>query len=310
MIKNILDVSKSKLIFLFILSCAIFLIGDFALLQENPDMDVGEIIHHIKPERVTIDMIESALPRQEKEIDLFKTLSLRFLGNNFDRENSLKRYLVVGAYLSAAQWDWELFKKKYLYEKKTDNPKVDDLIVQINVAMQEYLIKINHRLQLLKAPKKVLVEIDSMNNYFAASKNEKLLQNFSKIHQLFELISKEIRFIALSNKNSEISFNLGKWLVYETRIAYLCINGDKSDNDYYLSKMNEMFNGINFTDFIKISQEIFGKEIKTLADDSKTSFNRLRSMFFVKNLKDVRLIQSQLNNIFELFEIRFPNLQG
>ena len=104
--------------FLLMLFCL-----QFQCKKAQKPLQIPDILIQISPESLSLDLADQALPRLSEGLIL-----LRMRGGDNDiikgaaleQENNLRKCLLVGAYLSAAQWDWEQFmRRRFLHHAKT-----------------------------------------------------------------------------------------------------------------------------------------------------------------------------------------------
>ncbi len=303
------------------LHTVVFLFALFSSLPMACDAGQGEapdlssVIQHVDPHLITAALMDSALPRLSEEdfIVQLRGGETEMLRGGTEND-SLKNSLIIGAHLTAARWEWALF----LQRQRTPNPssknsaaefslpaQAGKLLNRLRFAMEDNLIKVNHRLKRLSAPQKLLQQIDQLKAHFAASAEKFPTVDFAAIDQSLDQIAKEIRLLMMQNKSLETSFAFGEWLVWEAELSNLCLRADKTKAQYFTQVMNQFYKRIDLNSLSKLSPHLLGVEG---ARPFLSSLTNLKSTFLVKTNRDVQRVRAEVTAILDLLELTFPSL--
>ncbi len=272
---------------------------------QHPPPDIDDILQRLGESAISVDVMDQALPRLSDEMVLFSLRGgdeLPVQAEQLEQEADLKKATIVGAYFTAARWDWAQFMAG------SRNPQQLD---QLKYAMEEYLLKINHRLHLLQAPQDLLEAIDAIKQKFAASKQRNKTVDIREVDEALEAISSQLGVFMLKDSKSSVSFTLGKWLVWQAELSNLCLVASESDVGYLRNVMNHSFQGINIGHFMDLANEIFqAGQRDERSRELKGGLRELSSLFLVESTQDVEFVRSEVKGLFELFDLRFPSLQS
>jgi hypothetical protein len=275
--------------------------------SEAPDL--SSVIQHVDPDLITAALMDSALPRLTEDEFIF-----RLRGGETDllrggpENDSLKNSLIIGGYLTAARWEWALFLQRQRTPKqssKNSAAEFSKLLSRLRFAMEDNLIKVNHRLKRLSAPQALLEQIDKLKAHFAASAEKFPTVDFAAIDQSLDQLAKKIRLVMMQNKTLETSFAFGEWLVWEAELSNLCLRADKKKAPYFTEVMNQLYKRIDLNSLSKLSERLLGAEG---ARSFLRSLTTLKSTFLVKTNRDVQRVRAEVTAILDLLELTFPSL--
>ena len=195
--------------------------------------------------------MEKALPRKNEDTIIFKLRGgdanvLR--GGDLTRESNLKKCLIIGAYFTAAQWEWQQFMRKERTENEID---------KLKFAMEDYLININHRLKHIQAPKDMLKEIDSTKAVFAASKKEFKGMDIKLTTEMLDKISTKLQAFMLTQQKYDISYKMGECLVWQAELANLCLMATGTNADYLRRIRNQSYRNFYWEQFKSFVEYLF-----------------------------------------------------
>lgn len=288
------------LVILFVCSC---------VAGQNEAPDLASVIQRVDPQLITAALMDSALPRLTEEEFIFhlrggETDLLRGGAEN----DSLKNSLIIGAHLTAARWEWAFFLQRQRtpnQSSKSSSAEFRKLLNRLRFAMEDNLIKVNHRLKRLSAPQNLLEQIDKLKAHFAASEEKFPTLDFTAIDQSLDLIAKEIRLVMMQSKSLETSFAFGEWLVWEAELSNLCLRADKENAQYFAEVMNQLYKRIDLNSLSGLSERLLGVEQSRSFLSSLTTLN---SAFLVKTNRDVQRVRAEVKIILDLLELTFPSL--
>lgn len=273
-----------------------------ACSEEPFEPDIKGVLEGLDASMITMEVIDTALPRLSEDRFIFR---LRggdpqiYRGDDINAESNLKKCLIIGAYFTAANWDWLQFIR---------SDRSDTHLAQIKFAMERYLMNVNHRLKSISAPLNLLREIDETKLKFEASDKQEIM-DVKQVDQSLDRISKGLRAFMLTQSDYEMSFNLGKWLVWEAELSNLCLNLGEEYAAYLREAMNQSYLNVDFVQFTDLSNQIVGSPIVGHASNLAELLIKLNASFLVNSNGDVKLVGEQVKSIFDLFDLRFPSLK-
>ncbi|MFQ5653041.1 MAG: hypothetical protein ACE5IY_24190, partial [bacterium] len=290
--------------------------------------DIGEVLQRLGPETLSVDFADGALPRLSDEMILFRLRGSRaaeaIRATDLEHENTLKRCLLIGAYLTAARWDWGQYMRiaaerleeddkgaKAPNEREGGPGLQEDQLKQLKSAMDDDFGNINHRLELLNAPLDLRQDIDTLKQHFAAGRDNIRTLPFREIDESMAAIASQVRVFIAGETNQSLSFALGGWLVWQAELANLCSNASKEDRGYVQSVMNVSFRRANLTQFSVLATEVFDSgKAQQNSREMVDSLQRLTEMFLVGNKDDCQAVHGEIFRLFELLKLEFPSLKS
>ncbi len=278
---------------------------------EDSALDVADFVDSIDADDITGDLIVESLPRESEDIP---SIVLRLKGNDYHTiaggstpESAAKQYLRIGAYFTAAQWDWQLFMKQYIASRKSPHQQnqADDLS-HLKMAMQSYLVQVNHRLDMQKAPKSLLLNVTKLNNYFSPAGTADLNSSFNDINTLFKSISFQLDTFILDVDHNKIGYKVGQWLVWEARLSHIYLTISPSKAESCKRRMNKLYESIDLKRVAELSPEWIHTDDRTAVRTLKKNLRDLDKTFLVKDAEHVKTVKSNVTTIFTQLEIIFP----
>lgn len=294
---------RLKILLITLLICPSLISLETVCSQDQSALDIATVLSKLDAAEIDMELMHQALPRLTEDRIIFQLRGgdpdvLR--GINLESENDLKKCLIIGAYFTAAKWEWAQFMRGSHSSEELD---------QLKFAMEDYLININHRLKNIDAPQELLVEIDAIKSNFSASGKEKQELDIKMNAELIDAISERLQAFMLTSQNYSISFKLGEWLVWEAELSNLCLSLVKASAKYLREVMNQSYRNVNFVKFINLTEDMFANDFYSNSKNLVKSLSKLQSLFLVENQKDVKLVQTEVVQIFDIFDVRFPSLR-
>lgn len=276
--------------------------GDVACAQEVDEPDLSEIVRSLRPEEITLGLIDSALPRQSEERFLFRLRSAMrgpALGPDLESEDSLKTCVVIGALFTAVRWDWALFMQSQSRGK--DLPG-------LNFVMETNLVQITHRLKKLGAPQGLIELVDTLKARFGATTDTLTTEEFSRIDQGLDRVAKALRNFLIPRYDWDLSFRFGEWLVWQAELSNLCLSIDGQRVDRFTRAMNRLYQTVNMADFLELCDRVVARSEPFVRAQLREALTALQALFLVEDLQGVDEVRSAVHQIFALLDLSFPGI--
>jgi len=284
------------LLLLFCLSCLSYIL----CIDHSKEIRPNDIISQLQSAPISLQDVWSALPRLDEE-----NMVLRLRGGDREfnrhyrttREDSLRKCFIIGATLTAAQWEWG-YLQRFIHE-----PAIVDSLTS---PIEQNLLTTNHELRNIGAPAELLKQIDQLKRNFEASDTTKL--NLAKINAIFDQVMKELKRFLRQEHLGEQLFGLGEWLVYEAELSNLCLRMGEQYRNHFIIAMNQRYSLASRSDLELAYQRLFHAEPDSQRIPLLANYKKFHSQFPVSDLAGVKNVFATVLDIFRLMDIVFPKL--